>query len=60
MNIQKVTVIGAGIMGAGIAQVCARQDLAVTLVDVSQETLVRGIDSIDSSLQQAVSKGRTK
>lgn len=45
MNIQKVTVIGAGIMGAGIAQVCARQDLAVTLVDVSQETLVRGIDS---------------
>ena len=58
MNIQKVTVIGAGIMGAGIAQVCARQDLAVTLVDVSQETLVRGIDSIDSSLQQAVSKGQ--
>lgn len=58
MNIQKVTVIGAGIMGAGIAQVCARQDLAVTLEDVSQETLVRGIDSIDSSLQQAVSKGQ--
>ena len=45
-------------MGAGIAQICARQDLAVTLVDVSQETLVRGIDSIDSSLQQAVSKGQ--
>jgi len=60
MNIQKVTVVGAGIMGAGIAQVYARQDLAVTLVDVAQETLVRGIESIESSLQQAVSKGRTK
>jgi 3-hydroxybutyryl-CoA dehydrogenase len=58
MNIQKVTVVGAGIMGAGIAQVCARQDLSVTLVDVAPESLVRGIESIESSLQQAVSKGQ--
>jgi len=57
MNIQKVTVVGAGIMGAGIAQVCARGDLAVTLIDVVQETLGRGIESIESSLQQAVFKG---
>ena len=57
MNIQKVTVVGAGIMGAGIAQVCARGDLAVSLVDVAQETLGRGIESIANSLQQAVSKG---
>ncbi len=57
MTIQKVTVVGAGIMGAGIAQVCAGGDFAVTLVDVAQETLGRGIESIASSLQQAVSKG---
>jgi 3-hydroxybutyryl-CoA dehydrogenase len=57
MNIQKVTVVGAGIMGAGIAQVCAQEDLSVSLVDVAQETLGRGIEIIASSLQQAVSKG---
>jgi len=57
MNIQNVTVVGAGIMGAGIAQVCAQEDLAVTLVDVAQENLVRGIESIENSLQQAVLKG---
>ena len=57
MKIQKVTVIGAGIMGTGIAQVCALEDLTVTLVDVQPEALAQGIESIETSLQHLVTKG---
>lgn len=56
MNIQNVTVVGAGMMGAGIAQVCAQEDLAVTLTDVIKENLERGIESIANSLQKALLK----
>lgn len=39
MSIQKVAVIGAGIMGNGIAQVCALAGLDVTLIDINQQAL---------------------
>jgi 3-hydroxybutyryl-CoA dehydrogenase len=57
MHIQKVTVVGAGIMGAGIAQVCAQGNFSVILVDLEEKILARGIESIESRLQLAVSKG---
>ena len=53
-----ISVIGAGQMGAGIAQVCAAHGHAVSLVDVSQEALDRGRAAIDGSLARIVRKER--
>ncbi|MDX6599186.1 MAG: 3-hydroxyacyl-CoA dehydrogenase, binding domain, partial [Gaiellales bacterium] len=41
--IEKVVVVGAGQMGAGIAQVAATAGLRVTLVDVGEEQLARAL-----------------
>ena len=45
-------------MGAGIAQVASCSGYPVTMVDIDQNAVDRGIDSITSSLQKFVSKGR--
>ena len=54
----RVGVVGAGQMGAGIAQVCATQNLSVTLVDIAQEQLDRGHGGIVKSLEKLESKGK--
>jgi 3-hydroxybutyryl-CoA dehydrogenase len=56
MNIEKVTVIGAGTMGNGIAHVAAMSGLQVNLVDVSQEALDKAIATIDKNLGRMVAK----
>jgi len=53
----EVAVVGAGTMGAGIAQVCATAGLQVLLVDVGIDQLKRGQDSIVASLAKLESKG---
>ncbi|MGH2378933.1 MAG: 3-hydroxyacyl-CoA dehydrogenase family protein [Candidatus Limnocylindria bacterium] len=53
-----VGVVGAGTMGAGIAQVCATAGADVTLVDVTEEQLRRGKDGIASSLAKLEQKGK--
>ncbi len=58
MTINHVGVIGAGQMGAGIAQVCAAADLQVTLCDLNEQALQRGLHAVRNSLQRLVSKGR--
>ena len=55
---QQVAVIGAGLMGAGIAQVAAAAGYDVTLRDVTQEALERGLGSIRASYAKLVEKGR--
>jgi len=55
--VQKVIVVGAGQMGGGIAQVCAAADLDVTLVDVGEEHLERGVAAIEKSLTRLAEKG---
>lgn len=57
MNIQKIGVIGAGQMGAGIAHVAATSGYEVYLVDVSEEVLQKGISSIRKNMERQVSKG---
>ncbi len=52
----KIGIIGAGQMGAGIAQVCATSGLSVTLVDLAQEQLDRARGVIGKSLGKLVSK----
>lgn len=56
MTIHIVGVIGAGTMGNGIAQACAAAGLAVTMVDVSEDALKRGVATISSSLDRLVKK----
>ncbi|WP_288311305.1 3-hydroxybutyryl-CoA dehydrogenase [uncultured Acidaminococcus sp.] len=58
MELQKVMVIGAGQMGSGIAQVMAAHGVEVTLRDIKQEFVDRGIAKIKKSLDHSVAKGR--
>lgn len=55
---KKVGVIGAGVMGSGIAQILALKDLQVVLVDINEELLGKGIGHIEKNLERSISKGR--
>ncbi len=59
MNIRTVAVIGAGTMGAGIAQVCAQAGWDTRLYDAFPEGLVRGMDSIEGFWKKGVEIGKT-
>jgi 3-hydroxybutyryl-CoA dehydrogenase len=54
--IQSVGIIGAGTMGNGIAQVCAAAGLSVTMVDISDAAVARGLATVGSSLERLVKK----
>ena len=56
--VKTVGVIGAGQMGAGIAQICATIDKDVILCDIKQEFLDKGIGTITKNLTRSVSKER--
>src|SRR5579885_3635054 len=56
--IETIGVVGAGQMGAGIAQVAAQAGIRVILNDVSPELVRRGIDGIRSNFDRAVERGR--
>jgi 3-hydroxybutyryl-CoA dehydrogenase len=53
----RLAVVGAGLMGAGIAQVAAQAGWQVTLRDLNEEALTRGRDAIRASLDRFVAKG---
>ncbi|MEU5610207.1 3-hydroxyacyl-CoA dehydrogenase family protein [Streptomyces sparsogenes] len=55
---RKLAVIGAGLMGAGIAQVSAQAGWDVVLRDVTDEALRRGTDAIRASYEKFVAKGK--
>lgn len=57
-GIETIGVLGAGQMGAGIAQVAATSGFKVTLVDVSDEAVARGVATISKSLGRLVRKER--
>lgn len=57
MNIEKVAVIGAGLMGSGIAQAIAQGGVHVQLYDISQAALDRALQSIEKSLSRFVKAG---
>lgn len=58
MDSQRLGVIGAGQMGAGIAQVAARSGLNTTVTDVSDERLAVGQSAVETSLRRLVEKQR--
>jgi 3-hydroxybutyryl-CoA dehydrogenase len=58
-EIKKVGVLGAGLMGHGIAQVTAAAGYDVVLREVDDATLEKGIDRIEKQLAKAVEKGKS-
>ncbi|MEU0833905.1 3-hydroxyacyl-CoA dehydrogenase NAD-binding domain-containing protein [Streptomyces sp. NPDC005969] len=58
-QVTKVAVLGAGMMGAGIAYSCARAGIDVVLKDVSMEAAVKGKAYSEKLLAKALSRGRT-
>ena len=56
--IKKVTVIGAGTMGNGIAQVFAQNAIEVNLVDISESSLLQGMANISKNLDRMIAKGK--
>jgi 3-hydroxybutyryl-CoA dehydrogenase len=54
--IETVGIIGAGTMGNGIAQVSAAAGLGVTMVDISEAAVARGLATVGSSLDRLVKK----
>lgn len=56
MSIENIAVIGAGTMGNGIAQVCAVAGYQVTLIDVSEAALERGLATLRKNLERQVGK----
>src|SRR5665213_937101 len=59
-NLKKIGVVGAGFMGAGIAQVSAAAGLQVVLIDRDQETADKGKAGLHKALSDRVNKGRMK
>jgi 3-hydroxybutyryl-CoA dehydrogenase len=57
MAIQKVGVAGCGLMGSGIAQVCAMAGFTTVVREVSQEVVEKGIKGIEKNLGRLVEKG---
>src|SRR5579871_1759056 len=60
MNIQKVGVLGCGLMGSGIAQVSATAGFDVTVLEVDQKFIDKGFAGIEKSLAKFAEKGTLK
>ncbi len=57
-EIQRVGVVGCGLMGAGIAEVCAKAGYTVVVREVNKDFLEAGMARIDGSLDKAVARGK--
>lgn len=58
MEINRVGVVGCGLMGAGITQVCAQSGYQVVVSEVNEELLSKGLASINQALAKNVDKGK--
>lgn len=58
MTIRRVGVLGAGLMGSGIAEVCAKAGYDTVVREVTEELVEKGISRIEKSLGKAVEKGK--
>lgn len=57
-TLQRIGVVGCGLMGAGIAEVCARAGSDVVVVESSQERADSGHERLEKSLRRAQERGR--
>lgn len=58
MDVKKPFVVGAGIMGAGVGQLCAQQGLEVTVADISDELVQKAEGKVKAGLARRVEKGK--
>lgn len=58
MGMEKIGVVGCGLMGAGIAEVCARAGLDVVVAESSDAAAQAGRDRLEKSLKRAEAKGK--
>jgi 3-hydroxybutyryl-CoA dehydrogenase len=58
MEVKRIGVVGCGLMGSGIAEVCARSGYSTIALEVNQQFLDKGMNSIKASLEKAASKGK--
>ena len=58
MDVKKPFVIGAGIMGAGIAQLCSQKGYDVTVTDISDEVIEKARGKVAKGLQRRIEKGK--
>lgn len=58
MEIKNVCILGAGLMGSGIAQVCAQAGFKVTMRDIEQRFIDAGMNTIRKNLSRDVEKGK--
>jgi 3-hydroxybutyryl-CoA dehydrogenase len=58
MAIRSVGVLGAGLMGSGIAEVCAKAGYPTVIREVSEELVAKGMGRIEGSLARALEKGK--
>lgn len=58
MDIKKPFVVGSGIMGSGVGQLCAQQGYEVTVVDISEEIIERARGKVRAGLSRRVEKGK--
>lgn len=60
MEIKRVGVVGCGIMGRGIAQVCAQAGYQAVVSEINNELLTKGLATITASLNKLQEKGKLK
>jgi 3-hydroxybutyryl-CoA dehydrogenase len=60
MQIKKVGILGCGLMGSGIVEVCARSGYEVVVREVNDDFLKRGLDKLEGSMNTGVEKGKLK
>jgi 3-hydroxybutyryl-CoA dehydrogenase len=58
MRIERVGVVGCGLMGSGITEVCARAGYAVVVREVNDALLQKGLARVEQSLSKAVARGK--
>ncbi len=57
-EVRKIGVVGCGIMGSGIVEVCAKAGFDVTYIEVDEERIARGRSAVERSMGRAVEKGK--
>ncbi|MHA2361699.1 MAG: 3-hydroxyacyl-CoA dehydrogenase family protein, partial [Candidatus Thorarchaeota archaeon] len=58
MSVNKIAVIGAGLMGAGIAYISAWNGIEVKMVDTKQEFIDKGMERIRTDVMTGIDKGK--